>query len=121
MPMQPQSFCKRKHTHTSLALRSCQLWIGRPELVRLHQLIIALKAEGMCGLCSGPFPNSMASLVGLEMLTATASGLSYLGSVPNEEGNFLPQWLFFNACALVLAISQHKFALITLYRLACSC
>jgi len=46
--------------------------------------------------CSGDFPDSMKNLIGLETLTALSSGLSYRGDVPNQNGDNLPSWLYFD-------------------------
>ena len=45
---------------------------------------------------SGDFPESMEHLIGMELLTALSSGLSYDGNTPNAEGDFLPSWLYFD-------------------------
>lgn len=63
-------------------------------------LIVVCVHEGelkawMCG-CSGDFPECMANLIGLEVLTASLSGLSYQSSKPNSNGDNLPSWLYFD-------------------------
>ena len=38
----------------------------------------------------------MKHLIGLELLTALSSGLSYDLAEPNANGDYLPTWLYFD-------------------------
>ena len=56
--------------------------------------------------CSGDFPDSMKHLIGVELLTALSSGLSYDSDIPNIHGDFLPTWLYFDKWIPHLSSSQ---------------
>ena len=44
----------------------------------------------------------MQNLIGLELLTAQSSGLAFIGDTPNQNGDFLPDWLYFEKYASCL-------------------
>lgn len=43
----------------------------------------------------------MRNLIGMELLTALSSGLSYSKSGPNMDGDNLPTWLYFDRQVIV--------------------
>ena len=57
-------------------------------------------------VCSGDFPDSLQNLIGLELLTSQSSGLVFIGDTPNLNGDFLPDWLYFDKCASCLLCAR---------------
>ena len=57
-------------------------------------------------VCSGDFPDSLQNLIGLELLTSQSSGLQYTEATANQNGDFLPNWLYFAKCASCLLCAR---------------